>query len=136
MLDLMPVSRRAFLSHYAGSLGPLALACLVGLDRARAEPGLPATARALPLRTGKAKSVICLFQHGGPSQMDLFDPKPELTKWHGKPYPAGSLETHFDKQVGNVLGSPYAFKKYGACGMELSELLPFTGGIADEITLV
>jgi len=77
-----------------------------------------------------------LFQHGGPSQMDLFDPKPELTKWHGKPYPGGNLEIHFDKQAGNVLGSPYAFKKYGQCGMEMSELLPFTGGIADEMTLV
>ena len=135
MFDPMSVSRRAFLSHYAGSLGPLALAYLVAQEQARAESGRPALGAAVS-GGGKAKSVICLFQHGGPSQMDLFDPKPELTKWHGKPYPGGNLEIHFDKQAGNVLGSPYAFKKYGACGMEMSELLPFTGGIADEITLV
>ena len=84
----------------------------------------------------RAKSVICLFQHGGPSQMDLFDPKPQLQKWHGKPYPGGDLEIHFDKQKGNVLGSPFKFVKYGECGLELSELLPHTGGIADEICLV
>ena len=135
MIDLMPLSRRAFLSHYAGSLGPLALAYLVALEKSKAESG-PAGGAALHSGGGKAKAVICLFQHGGPSQMDLFDPKPELTKWHGKPYPGGNLEIHFDKQAGNVLGSPFAFKKYGACGMEMSELLPFTGGIADEITLV
>lgn len=134
MFDLTPISRRAFLSHYAGSLGPLALAYLMAQNSARAEAAAASSA-ALP-RGGKAKAVICLFQHGGPSQMDLFDPKPELTKWHGKPYPGGNLEIHFDKQAGNVLGSPYAFKKYGTCGMEMSELLPHTGGIADEITLV
>jgi hypothetical protein len=131
------ISRRAFLTHYAGSLGPLALAYLLAQDQARADSG---SGRAVPLASvpgsGKAKSVICLFQHGGPSQMDLFDYKPALTKWHGKPYPGGSLETHFDKQAGNVLGSPYEFKKYGQCGMELSELLPHTGSVADEITLV
>ena len=131
MFDLMPLSRRAFLSQYAGSLGPLALAYLMAQEKARADSG-----GVRPAGFGKAKAVICLFQHGGPSQMDLFDPKPELTKWHGKPYPGGNLEIHFDKQAGNVLGSPYAFKKYGDCGMEMSELLPFTGGIADEITLV
>ena len=52
--------------------------------------------------------------------MDLFDPKPELNKYHGKPYPAGDLETHFDKQKGNVLGSPFKFQKHGASGMERS----------------
>ncbi|MBI3865428.1 MAG: DUF1501 domain-containing protein [Planctomycetia bacterium] len=130
------VSRRAFLSSYAGSLGPLALTWLLAQETARGESGQRAASPAALAGGGKAKSVICLFQHGGPSQMDLFDPKPALTKWHGKPYPAGALETHFDKQSGNVLGSPYEFRKYGECGMELSELLPHTGGIADEITLV
>jgi hypothetical protein len=130
------VSRRAFLSHYAGSLGPLALAYLLAHDRARAESG-PQPPHVAGLQgAGKGKAVICLFQHGGPSQMDLFDPKPELTKWNGKPYPGGKLEIHFDKQAGNVLASPFQFKRYGQCGMELSELLPHTGGIADEVTLV
>lgn len=68
--------------------------------------------------------------------MDLFDPKPALQKFHGKPYPGGELEVHFDKQKGNVLGSPYSFRSCGESGMVLSELLPHTARIADDITLV
>lgn len=137
MLDDHFFSRRAFLSHYAGSLGPLALTWLLANENARAESEQqpPAQSNAVA-GGGKAKAVICLFQHGGPSQMDLFDSKPELTKWNGKPYPCGNLEIHFDKQAGNVLASPFQFEKRGQCGMELCELLPHTGGIADDITLV
>ena len=123
------LSRRAFLGRSAGSLGALALADLLGSSFA-ADTAKPGHQRP------RAKAVISLFQHGGPSQMDLFDCKPALTKWSGKPYPGGSLEVHFDKQAGNVLGAPYAFHPRGQCGMELSELLPHTGAIADEITLV
>lgn len=120
--------RRAFLGQYAGSLGGLALAHLLQSARTQAVAQSP--------KSAKAKSIICLFQHGGPSQMDLFDPKPELTKWHGKPYPGGNLEVHFDKQMGNVLGSPFAFQKHGQCGMELCELLPHTAKIVDDITMI
>ena len=127
---LTELTRRAFLGRSAGGLGSLALASLLAGSRtARAESGSP-------MLQPTAKSVICLFQHGGPSQMDLFDPKPALQKFHGKPYPAGPLETHFDKQQGNVLGSPYRFRNCGECGMVLSELLPHTARIADDITLI
>jgi len=124
--------RRAFLSQYAGSLGGLALAHLLQSSD-RVAQGKEIEKRS---NVGRAKSIICLFQHGGPSQMDLFDPKPELTKWHGKPYPGGSLEVHFDKQMGNVLGSPFGFRQHGQCGMELCELLPHTAKIVDDITMV
>ena len=124
--------RRAFLSQYAGSLGGLALAHLLQSGN-RLVQGQEVSNKPM---AGKAKSIICLFQHGGPSQMDLFDPKPELTKWHGKPYPGGSLEVHFDKQMGNVLGSPFGFRQHGQCGMELCELLPHTSKIVDDITMV
>ncbi|QEH34430.1 hypothetical protein OJF2_29690 [Aquisphaera giovannonii] len=130
--DLFRLHRRAFLGRTAGVLGPLALAHLLDQDRP-AVASVPARPSGLP--AGKAKAVICLFQHGGPSQMDLFDPKPALTKWHGKPHP-GQLEVHFDKQAGNVLGSPFAFAPRGGSGIELSELLPRTSEIADQITLV
>ena len=126
-------TRRMFLSTQAGHVGLLALASLLTQQQSGSASESTAVA---PDVTPKAKSVICLFQNGGPSQMDLFDPKPELQKWHGKPYPAGDLETHFDKQKGNVLGSPYKFRKCGESGMELCELLPHTGSIADEITLI
>lgn len=123
--------RRAFLNQNTGHVGLLALASLLG----KTTPAF-ARERSLSVVQPRAKSVICLFQNGGPSQMDLFDPKPELTKWHGQAYPAGELETHFDKQKGNVLGSPYQFRRWGQSGMELCELLPHTGSIADDILLI
>ena len=142
------LNRRAFLRASAGGLGSLALTHLLGLDAPAAS--LPAKALATarqppvppsplapkpPHHQPRAKSVICLFQHGGPSQMDLFDPKPELNKRDGEDHP-DKLEIHFEKQAGKLLKSPFAFQKRGQCGMELSELLPHTAGIADEITLV
>src|SRR5262245_467735 len=132
------LSRRMFLSRCAGGLGALALAHLANqTSPSAARAGELAKAGAAQRAVApKAKSVICLFQHGGPSQMDLFDPKPELTKHDGKPYPGGQLEVHFDKQKGNVLGSPFKFQKFGQCGMELCELLPHTGAIADELCLI
>lgn len=127
---LTELTRRTFLGRSAGGIGSLALASLLSGSRTvRAET-------VSPMQRPTAKSFICLFQHGGPSQMDLFDPKPALQKFHGKPYPGGELEVHFDKQKGNVLGSPYSFRSCGECGMVLSELLPHTARIADDITLV
>src|SRR5262245_321044 len=120
------LSRRAFLGRSAGSLGGLALAHILG--KAKTPEG---KAPILDHHRPRAKAVISLFQHGGPSQMDLFDYKPALNRWSGKPYPGGDLEIHFDKQAGNVLDAPYEFHPRGQCGMELSELLPHTGAIGE-----
>ncbi len=135
------LNRRAFLGRYAGALGTLALAQLFEQEEARAFGGderrtsglADADASAKP--RARARSVICLFQHGGPSQMDLFDPKPVLSQHHGKPYP-GSLEIHFDKQAGKLLASPFRFRPQGESGVVLSELIPHISGIADDLTLV
>jgi uncharacterized protein DUF1501 len=131
------VSRRAFLARYAGCLGSLALSHLIAAEGRCDAPRPSAGPLDLkpPHHPPRAKAVICLFQHGGPSQMDLFDPKPELSKRHGQPYP-GKLEAHFHTQMGKLLGSPFRFHRCGRSGMELSELLPNTARIADEITLV
>lgn len=131
-MDPFLLTRRAFLARYAGSLGSLALTHLLASDHARAD-GLLAPKK--PHHRPRAKAVICLFQHGGPSQVDLFDPKPELNKRHGQPYP-GKVEAHFDTQVGKLLASPFSFHRAGQSGMELSELLPHTARIADDLTLV
>src|SRR5262249_33756452 len=72
-----------------------------------------------------AKSVMALFQRGGESQMALFAPKRELSRYHGKPYP-GKLEIHFDKQAGPLLESPFRFRSHGQSGLVFSELLPHT----------
>lgn len=128
------LNRRAFLGHYAGGIGSLALAHLAAADQnrsSRSDPLLPKK----PHHPAKANAVICLFQHGGPSQMDLFDPKPKLTQQHGQPHP-DKLEVHFHTQQGKLLGSPFKFNKHGQSGIELSELLPHTAKIIDDITLV
>jgi len=122
------LTRRAFLGGVTGALGTLALTEMLAGEAAGAEtraPHHPATADA----------VICLFQHGGPSHMDLYDPKPELSKRHGQPY-AGDLEVHFDNQKGNCLGSPFKFAPRGQSGIEMSELLPNIATLADEMTLI
>jgi hypothetical protein len=126
------LTRRAFLARYAGGLGSLALAHLAA---EAAEPSRDPLAPKKPHHEPKAKAVICLFQHGGPSQMDLFDPKPELTKQNGKPHP-DKLEVHFHTQQGKLLASPFKFAKHGKAGVELSELLPHTAKIVDDVTLV
>jgi hypothetical protein len=85
----------------------------------------------------RADRVVVLFQNGGPSQMDLFDPKPELVRMNGKPYPGGvKVETLSPGGSGNLLGSPFAFRPAGLSGMRLSELIPHIAPIANDITLV
>lgn len=123
--------RRAFLGKSVGGVGLLALSQLLSQDRA--EAGVRQQRQ--PHHAPTADAVICLFQHGGPSQMDLFDHKPELTKRHGQKY-NGDLEVHFNNQQGNVLGSPFAFQPQGESGIELSEVLPHTAQIVDDITLI
>ena len=123
------INRRSFLGYTAGGLGHLALAQLLGSEQkgraAIAAAGHPLAPKA-PHYTPKAKAVICLFQHGGPSQMDLFDPKPELNKRNGQDYPDKDLEIHFDKASGKLLQSPFSFKPHGQAGTRVSELLPHT----------
>ena len=100
------LNRRSFLHVSAGGLGSLALAHLLAgevraggatVGQSDSNPLAPKPPHFKP----RAKSVICLFQHGGPSQMDLFDPKPELNKRDGQDHP-GQLEIHFDKQAGKL----------------------------------
>jgi hypothetical protein len=121
------LTRRAFLGGVTGALGTLALTEMLA--------GEAAAATRVPHHPATADAVICLFQHGGPSHMDLFDPKPELSKRHGQPY-AGDLEVHFDNQKGNCLGSPFKFAPQGQSGIEMSELLPHIATLADEMTLI
>ena len=127
-------SRRSFFRRCAGGLGTIALSQLLSGEEVKS-PLAPRPPHFAP----KAKNVIFLFMEGAPSQMDLFDPKPELRRWHGKPLPESrtkDLKLAFIKPTASVLGSEFNFAKHGQCGMELSELLPHTAGIADDICLV
>jgi len=87
-----------------------------------------------PHHAPKAKHVIFLFLNGGPSQVDTFDPKPELTKYHGKPIPSGNLKT--ERKTGTLLASPFTFKKYGQSGIEVSEIFPKLGECVDDLCVI
>ncbi|MGI8992347.1 MAG: DUF1501 domain-containing protein [Bryobacteraceae bacterium] len=82
----------------------------------------------------KAKNVIFLFLNGGPSQVDTFDPKPMLDKYDGKPMPDGNLKT--ERKTGNLLKSPFTFKKYGRSGIEVSEIFPKLGECIDDVCVI
>src|SRR3954469_11371724 len=125
--------RRQLLARTAGGAGLAALASLLARDGLLAGEGGSAKPKAT------ATSGIFVFLVGGTSQVDLFDPKPELAKLHGKPIPESFREgvrlgqTNY---AAPVMQSPFRFRRHGRCGMELSELLPEIGRCADDIALV
>ena len=129
-------ARRDFLRKGAGGLGMIALAQMLGAaPPKRTDPLAPKPPHFAP----KAKNVIFLFMEGAPSQMDLFDPKPELQKWQGKPLPESmtkQLQLAFIKPNAAVLASPRVFKPFGQCGTEFSDFIPHIASCADDICLV
>jgi len=88
-----------------------------------------------PHFAGKAKSVIFLYMDGGVSQVDSFDPKPRLNKEHGKRFSMKMEATQFNN-IGTVYRSHWGFKRYGKCGMEISDLFPHIGKHADKLAMV
>jgi hypothetical protein len=136
----LDVTRRHFLRDCGVGLGKIALAGLL-TDSLRAGSAAPANLLAprQPHFTGKAKRAIHLFMAGAPSQLELFDNKPELTKLEGKPLPPsviGGQRYAFIRPDAAVLGPRYKFSKHGKSGAELSEMLPHLAKVADDICLV
>jgi uncharacterized protein (DUF1501 family) len=132
-------SRRRLLQDLAGGIGAIALADLLAGEGSAAPLRSDPLAPKQPHFAPKAKAVIFLFMEGGPSQMDLFDPKPALQKWHGKPAPESivrQLQLAFTKPNASVLASPRIFTRHGQCGMEISDWLPHIALNADDICLV
>jgi hypothetical protein len=113
-----------------GLLGTAASPGAVAADAIGNNPMLPR----LPQFAGKAKHVIHLFMNGGPSQVDTFDPKPELTRRNGQTLPMGNLPT--ERRTGAALGSPYRFQKYGQSGIEVSELFAQTAQHVDDLCVI
>jgi Protein of unknown function (DUF1501) len=134
--------RREFLRSIGGGIGIAALADLLtadGLTAATAPGELNPLAPKKPHFAPKAKNVIFMFMEGGPSQFELFDPKPALQKYDGQSLPPSmtkDMKLAFIKPTAKVMASHFAFQRHGQCGMELSELLPHLGSVADDITLV
>lgn len=128
-----PMTRRDALRKMGCGFGYLSLAGLVGQSLARAES---AGERAPWMITDKpkAKHVIFLFMNGGLSQVDSFDPKPALEKYNGQPMPGGALQ--HERKTGNLMKSPFKFKKYGKSGIEVSEIFPNLGECVDDMCIV
>lgn len=136
------LTRRWFFRDCGVGLGSIALGSLLGDHLAPSASGAlgtnPMAAKAPPL-PARAKRVIYLFQAGAPSHLELFDNKPELTKWNGKLPPAELLKGYraaFINPNSTLLGTKFQFKKVGQNGAELSELLPSLGEVVDDIAIV
>jgi len=135
--------RRQFLTRNSMGIGGLALAWILQREKLLATPKeIPRGQRRFDLKPKqphfepRAKAMISLFMHGGPSHMDLTDPKPELQRCNGMDY-GGSVQYSFANEASRkLLGSPWEFKKHGQCGMDFSELLPQTAKIADELCMI
>lgn len=137
-LDPFFITRRHFFSKLSGGLGGLALGSLLSDKASAAADG----AASLPGFAPKAKRVIYLFMSGGPAQHDLFDDKPLLRQRNGEPLPdsvrAGQRLTGMsgNQSVLPLAGSHFKFPRFGKNGTELSELLPHTGGVIDDLCLI
>ncbi len=132
-------SRRRFFETCAGGIGTIALASMLERDGLAAVGAANPLAPKLPPLPATAKNVIFMFMEGGPSQLDLFDPKPELAKWNGQPLPPSltkDLQLAFIKPTAAVLASQREFRQHGQCGMEISEYLPNIASCADDICLI
>ncbi len=131
-------TRRQMLQRMGTGLGALGLAGLLKdsgllIPDAGAAVSNPLSARPPGFRA-KAKHIIHIYLNGGPSQVDTFDPKPELAKWAGKVIPSGNLTT--ERPLGAALPSPFTFRPYGRSGIEISEIFSKTAAHADDICFV
>ena len=136
----LPFSRRELLR--STTLGSVALADLIRVEdatlAANGADESPLAARE-PHFPAKAKRVIHLFMNGGPSQVDTFDPKPELNRLDGEPLPesiANQLQPVQRKRVGNIFGSPFKFSRHGESGLSISELFPNIAQHADDLCVI
>src|SRR5262245_12707824 len=138
-----PLSPRRFLHHSTFGVGSVALAYLLHQERLLAEPAKPDLERRhFDLRPKpthfkpKARAMISLFMQGGPSHMDLLDPKPKLAELDGKPFPGTIKFDNAAQASSKVLGSPWKFARRGKCGTEVSELLPNLARVIDNVCVV
>ncbi len=146
MNPLLLQTRRHFFGQCGVGLGAAALASLLNEGRAAENDDAPLTNPLAPKKPhfpAKAKSVIFLFMAGGPSQLELFDYKPKLTELNGQPIPDEFIKgkrfafmESFAKATPKVLGTRRKFARHGAAGTWVSECLPHTAGIVDDIAVV
>lgn len=138
----MSISRRKFLTENAMGVGAIALMTILNdehvsaIEKDKLKPEVFDLSPKQPALEPQAKAMISLFQHGGPAHMDLFDPKPELSRLDGKSYDGDIAFSFIKRATKKLKGSPWKFQKHGECGTEISELLPETAKIVDDICLI
>ena len=131
-----PLSRRQMLRQCSAGFGNLALLGLMSsLERATAGTNVNPLAAKPPMIPARAKRVIFLFMHGGPSHVDTFDYKPALIRDSGKPLPFDKPRIQFAK-TSNLWKSPWEFRPYGQSGVMISDLFPLVGSCADDICFI
>lgn len=136
-------TRRSFLSTIGQGLSGIALADLLSRDAVAFERQAAAatTVRQFDLTpkaqhfAPRAKAVIQLFMHGGPSQVDLLDPKPALDKYDGQKFP-GVIDVQQPEEAGGILKSPFKFAKHGQAGIEVSDIMPHVAKHVDDLCVV
>ena len=132
-----PTTRRDALRKIGNGFGMMAFAGMLGESLARAGAVVSPSGGGILTKLDhpqKVKRVIFLFMNGGLSTIDSFDPKPMLTKYDGQPLPGGEVKT--ERRTGALMKSPFAFKKYGQSGMDVSELWPKLSEVVDDICWV
>src|SRR5688572_30314691 len=140
--QLWPVNRRQFLRRAGGGFGMLALTSLLGdaglLSRALANTATNPLAPKAPHFKSRARNVIFLFMSGGPSHVDLLDPKPDLIRLAGQPIPEsfGTFKTRRAVAKNKLLAPVRPFQKRGQCGMDVSGFLPNIAGCVDDLCLL
>lgn len=133
-----PLCRREMLSQCANGFGAVALAAMMADGERAANAATGSEGRSVTQGTHfepKVRNVIFLYMDGGVSQVDSFDPKPELDKQNGKPFPAKIEKTQFNN-IGNSLASPWKFKNYGKSGTPVSDLFPHVGQHVDDMAVI
>ncbi len=131
-----PTSRRQMLRQCCAGFGNLALLGLLSsIERAAAATNVNPLAARPPMLRARAKRVIFLFMHGGPSHVDTFDYKPLLIRDSGKPLPFDKPRVQFSK-TSNLRKSPWEFRPYGKSGTMVSDLFPLVGACADDLCLL
>src|SRR2546427_9375967 len=132
-------SRRDLLATAGSGFGLLALTDLLAAEEKQAAVGPDRAANPYVVRAPhfapRAKRAIFLYMPGGPSHVDLFDPKPRLAADNGKPLPFEKPKLERTK-TGNLLASPWKFSRHGQSGIEVSELLPGMGSCIDDICVI
>ena len=129
-------SRRDFFQRAGGGFAGLALIDLLTRDELFAGEKAGPLAHKKPHFAAKAKHVVFLFMNGAPSQVDTFDPKPELDKYDGKPYSGKTKVGSNGRPIGHLMRSPFEFTKHGKSGLPISSLFPHTAKFADDLCVV